>query len=57
VNDFSKTVVLPENELAKRMKSPRDVGRDLPSSDFDKTLVLEDELALRREPHAPKARR
>lgn len=55
MNDFTKTVVMPENELAKRMKSPRD--DEPPPSDFDKTMVLEDELASRRNKSPPKSRR
>ena len=54
MNDHTKTAVLPENVLAKRMKSPRD--NEPPPDDFDKTVVLEDELASRRDKRPPKPR-
>ena len=47
--DHTETVVLPENELTKRRQTTRPSDRrDGAQTDFDKTLVLEDELEKRR---------
>jgi hypothetical protein len=48
VNDYTKTVVLPENALTKAARTPRRERDDGADTDFDKTLVLEDELDKRR---------
>jgi hypothetical protein len=53
VIDHRDTVVLPENELTKepRRRKERD---DQYATDFDETLVLEDELAERRQRRSSK---
>jgi hypothetical protein len=52
MNDFTKTVVLPDNALEKARKPRRDPV-DGDEDDFAKTLVLEDELDKRRQRRAP----
>jgi hypothetical protein len=47
VIDLTETVVLPEDELAKRRPLPHS-GADATDNAFDETLVLEDELEQRR---------
>src|SRR6185295_5770229 len=47
VIDFTETVVLPENELAKRRPPPCSRAGAIDTA-FDETLVLEDELEQRR---------
>jgi hypothetical protein len=49
VIDHTETVVLPENVLTNGQRPPRSGARDeRTDTDFDQTLVLEDELAKRR---------
>ncbi len=51
--DFTETIVLPEDELAKRRTvASADERDDVAATAFDDTLVLEDELANRRRPRS-----
>jgi len=55
--DFTETIVLPEDELAKRRTVASAHERDdVAATAFDDTLVLEDELANRRRPRSSSER-